>query len=205
MCSCARIGAAGRDAADQRQAQLRQAGQRQAVLLAVLAQARGVERAQCVRLQADAARGAAHQFDDALARQRLQVLFGGVGRAKAQFGGDLGAGGRGAGALDGALHQVEDLLLAVGELGAFDHGVRLLICPVTVFSSMIRHTMASIDGTVRDPGHRRHHCRHRRERDRQRRLPGGAAGRARPWWRRCRRWPAGRSNASRSPRSTART
>jgi hypothetical protein len=71
------------------------------------------------RLQADAARGAAHQFDHALARQGLQVLLGGVGRAEAQLGGDLGARGRGAGARDGALHQVEDLLLPGGELRAF--------------------------------------------------------------------------------------
>jgi hypothetical protein len=119
--------AAGGHAADQRQRQLRQAGQRQRVLLA----ARGVQRAQRVRLQADAARGAAHQFDHALAGQRLQVLLGGVGRLEAQFGGDLGARGRRAGALDGALHQVEDLLLARGELGASFHARAVLPCGAT--------------------------------------------------------------------------
>ena len=72
-------------------------------------------------LQADAARGAADQFDDALARQGLQVLLGGVGRLEAEFGGDLGAGGRRAGARDGALDQVQNLLLAGGELGRVDH------------------------------------------------------------------------------------
>ena len=80
--------------------------------------ARLVERAQCVRLQADAARGAADQLDHALARQRLQVLLGRVGRTKAELGGDLGARRRRAGALDRALHEVEDLLLAVGEFRA---------------------------------------------------------------------------------------
>ncbi len=100
--------AAGGDAAHQRQRQLREAGQRQAELRA----ARLVQRAQCVRLQADAARGAAHQFDDALACECLQMLFGRVGRAKAELGGDLGPRRRRAGALDGALHQLEDLLLA---------------------------------------------------------------------------------------------
>ena len=81
------------------------------------------ERAQCVRLQTDAARRAADQLDDALARQRLQVLLGGVGRPEAELVGDLGARGRCAGALDRALHEIEDLLLAVGELGRFVHGI----------------------------------------------------------------------------------
>jgi L-asparaginase len=64
--------------------------------------------------------------------------FGGVGRLEAQFGSDLCARRRGAGAFDGALHQVEDLLLAGGELRAFFHRVpieALEFCPVTVFSS----------------------------------------------------------------------
>ena len=74
--------AAGRHAADQRQRQLRQAGQRQRELLAQAGRACLVQRAQCVRLQPDAARGAADQFDHALAGQRLQVLLGRVGRAK---------------------------------------------------------------------------------------------------------------------------
>jgi hypothetical protein len=46
------------------------------------------------------------------------VLFGGVGGLEAQLGGNLGAGGRCAGACDGALDQVQNLLLAGGELWA---------------------------------------------------------------------------------------
>jgi hypothetical protein len=80
-----------------------------------------VDGAQRIALEPDAARGAADQFDDALARQRLQVLLGRVGRLEAELGGDLGAGGRRAGARDGALDQVQNLLLAGGELGRFDH------------------------------------------------------------------------------------
>ena len=118
MCSWARIGLPAATLPDQRQRELRQAGQRQAVLLA----ARLVERAQCARLQTNAARRAADQLDDAFAGQRLQVLLGRVGRAKAELVGDLGAGGRRASALDRALHEIEDLLLAVGEFGHLLHG-----------------------------------------------------------------------------------
>jgi hypothetical protein len=50
------------------------------------------------------------------------VFFGRIGRLEAQFGGDLGPGGGRAGALDRALHQIQDLLLAGGELGAFHVG-----------------------------------------------------------------------------------
>ena len=67
-------------------------------------------------LQADAARGAAHELDDALARQRLQMFFCRVGALEAEFGRDFGARGRGAGARDGALDQVQNLLLAGGKL-----------------------------------------------------------------------------------------
>ena len=109
--------AAGGDAADERQRELRQARQGQAELLA----ARLVERAQGVGLQTDAARRAADQLDHALARQRLQMLLGGVGRLEAELVGDLGARGRRAGALDRALDEIEDLLLAVGELRRFLH------------------------------------------------------------------------------------
>jgi hypothetical protein len=38
-----------------------------------------------------------------------------------QFGGDFGARGRRAGASDGALDQVQNLLLAGGELGRIEH------------------------------------------------------------------------------------
>ena len=75
-----------------------------------------------------------------LAGECLQVLLGRVGGSEAQFVGDLGAGRRGAGALDGALHEVEDLLLAIGQFGHLLHGVLqhvLTIYPVTVFSSSL--------------------------------------------------------------------
>ena len=49
------------------------------------------------------------------------MLLGGVGRLEAELVGDLGPGGRGAGALDRALDEIEDLLLTVGELGRFLH------------------------------------------------------------------------------------
>ena len=76
MCSCARM-ASRRHAADQRQRELRQALQRQAELL----DARFGEGAQC-QTSADAARGAAHQLDHALAGEGPQVLLGGIGRVK---------------------------------------------------------------------------------------------------------------------------
>ena len=69
-----------------------------------------------VALEPDAARGAADQLDDALACQRLQMFFGRVGGLEAEFGGDLGTRGRRAGARDGALDQVQNLLLAGGKL-----------------------------------------------------------------------------------------
>ena len=111
MCSCARIGlpAATRPTSGSESCARLGSGSEYCLPRAWL------QRAQCVRLQPDAARGAADQLDHALARQRLQVLLGGVGRLEAELVGDLGAGGRGAGALDRALHQVENLLLAVGE------------------------------------------------------------------------------------------
>ena len=59
--------------------------------------------------------------------ERLEVLFGGVGRAEAEFGGDFGAGRRCAGAFDGALHQVEDLLLAAGEFRGVEHDEAVLV------------------------------------------------------------------------------
>ena len=116
--------AAGGDAPDQRQRQLSKQRQR------VLPAARRIQRAQGVGLQADAARGAAHQFDGALARQRLQMLFGRIGRLEAQFGGDFGARRRRAGALDRALHQVQNLLLTRREFGAVFH--EWLLAPKSV-------------------------------------------------------------------------
>src|SRR5690606_13782498 len=56
------------------------------------------------------------ELDDTLARERLQVLLGGVGRAEPELRGDLGPGGREAGVGDVLLDQREDLLLARGEV-----------------------------------------------------------------------------------------
>ena len=82
------------------------------------------------------------------------MFFGGVGGFEAEFCRNFGAGGRRPCAGDGALDKIEDLLLAVGELGATEHvdsfkrlgknvtweklrGVikftSLFSCPVTVF------------------------------------------------------------------------
>ena len=150
--------------------------------------------AQCVRLQADAARGAAHQFDHAFARQRLQVVFGRIGRFETEFGGDFSACGRRTGAFDGALNQIQNLLLAVGQFGGFDHvqprclastiaAIRLKFYPVPVFSSSAQKNAKPIFESG-DPGHRRHDRRHRCPRGRQRRLHRRPAGRGAA--RRCR-------------------
>ena len=111
--------------ADQGQHQLRHAGQGQAValchllllcaLLNKLLSAMPVQRTQCVRLQTNAARGAADEFDGAFAGQRLQVFFGGVGRFETQLGGNFSACGRRAGVLNGGFDEIQNLLLAVGE------------------------------------------------------------------------------------------
>src|SRR2546429_9334742 len=52
------------------------------------------------------------------------VFLGSVGGLEAQRVGDFRAGGRRARAGDGGLDQVQDLLLAGGELGMVEHGVR---------------------------------------------------------------------------------
>jgi hypothetical protein len=51
-------------------------------------------------------------------RQGLQVFFGRVGGFEAELGGDFGACGRGAGAGNGALDKIEDLLLAISQFGS---------------------------------------------------------------------------------------
>jgi hypothetical protein len=89
---------AGGDAADERQAHLF---------------ADGV-------LQLDAARGAGNERDDPFARERAQVLFGSVGRAKTELAGDLGACGRHARFVDEALDETQDLGLAWCQVG---HGL----------------------------------------------------------------------------------
>ena len=53
------------------------------------------------------------------------MLFGGVRRAETQLAGNFRAGGRGAGALDRVAHEVQNLLLPVGELGAGLHCIVL--------------------------------------------------------------------------------
>ena len=114
MCSCARIGLPAATRPTSGSDSCARLGSGRLNWLA----ARLVERAQCVRLQTNAARRAADQLDHALSRQRLEMLLGGVGRLEAELVGDLGPRRRRAGALDRALHEVEDLLLAVGELRA---------------------------------------------------------------------------------------
>ena len=68
---------------------------------------------------------AADQFDHALAGQGLQVFFSGVGRAKTQFGGDLGPRGRCPRLGDGSLDEFENLLLPWREFGFIVHVVAL--------------------------------------------------------------------------------
>src|SRR5260370_42659770 len=63
-------------------------------------------------------------FRSTFAGQGLQVFLGSVGGLEAQRVGDFRAGGRRARAGDGGLDQVQDLLLAGGELGMVEHGVR---------------------------------------------------------------------------------
>ncbi|CAM2151105.1 hypothetical protein PT2222_250094 [Paraburkholderia tropica] len=103
--------AACRDAPDQRQRELHDAGVRQRELVRQVVGAGH---------QTDAARGARRKLDHTFAGQRAQMLFRRVGRAEAQFGGDLGARGRKAGALDRAADQIENLLLSCGEFGHVD-------------------------------------------------------------------------------------
>ncbi|OQC08090.1 MAG: hypothetical protein BWX79_01739 [Alphaproteobacteria bacterium ADurb.Bin100] len=103
----------GGNPSDERQGQLGQAGQGQGELF----HARFIDRPQGVAPEPDAARGATDQLDHAFAGQGLQVFFGGIGGLETEFGGDLGTGGGRTGACDGALDQVQNLLLAGGELG----------------------------------------------------------------------------------------
>src|SRR5690606_3509784 len=62
----------------------------------------------------DAARGAGDHLDRALAGQRLQMLFGGVGRFEAEFAGDIGAGRGIAGFVGIAANQIQNFLLTLG-------------------------------------------------------------------------------------------
>ena len=107
---------ASRNPADEGQRELGEGRNRQAEL------ARTVDGLQRFGFEPDAAGRAANQFEHAFASQRLQVFLGGVGRFETQFGGDFGAGGRGASAFDRVADQVEDLLLAGGKLGSVLHG-----------------------------------------------------------------------------------
>ena len=95
MFSSARIGRPAATRAHQRQAELL---------------AHGV-------LKLDAARGARQQLDDALARQRPQVLLGRIGRAETELGGDLGARRGHAGLREAALDEAQHPGLAGCEIG----------------------------------------------------------------------------------------
>jgi hypothetical protein len=90
-----------------------------------------VDGAQSVALEADAARGAADELDDAFAGQGLQVFLGGVGGFEPQLGGNFRPGGGRAGACNGTLDQVQNLLLTGGEfhreLGQVHHDDSLVL------------------------------------------------------------------------------
>jgi hypothetical protein len=88
---------------------------------------RFVDGTQGVAAQAYAARGSADELDDAFAGQGLQVFFSGIGRAKAQFCGDFSPGRRCAGSRNGALDQLQDLLLTRRELGTFGGKMREIV------------------------------------------------------------------------------
>src|SRR6266700_2898485 len=81
--------------------------------------------------EADAARGARGQLDRAFPVQDAQMLLGGVGRAVAERLGDLRAGGRKTGLLDGFADEVEDFALLGGEL--FGHGASVSVYLYTVY------------------------------------------------------------------------
>ena len=99
--------------AHQRQHQLRQGSQGQGK-----AGATGcVDVAHGIGAQTNAARGAADQVNHAFAGQGLQVFLGRVGRLETKGAGDLGPCWRCACACNGGLDQVQNLLLAGGELG----------------------------------------------------------------------------------------
>jgi hypothetical protein len=110
-------GRACSDTAHQRQQQRLHGGQRQGKDAA----AGCVDAAHGVHAQADAARSAADQLDHALAGQGLEVFLRGIGRLETQRAGDLGPGWGRASAADGRLDQIQNLLLAGGELGVV-HG-----------------------------------------------------------------------------------
>ena len=57
------------------------------------------------------------QRDDALARERAQVFFGGVRGFETELVGDFRARGRHAGFVNGALDEAQDFGLARGEIG----------------------------------------------------------------------------------------
>ncbi|MGF6368377.1 hypothetical protein OKW40_001127 [Paraburkholderia sp. RAU6.4a] len=136
-----------RDPADQRQRQLHQARMRQGEL---------IRRVLLPGQQADAARRAGREFDHALARQRAQMFFRGIGRTEAEFGGNFRASGRKAGAFDRAADQIENLLLSCGE---FCHG-HCMYEQVTVFLYSIRRissfTLSSAQGSRWGVVYRRH-------------------------------------------------
>src|SRR5690606_14740998 len=85
--------------------------------------ARFVQRSQRAGFQADAARGATEQFDDAFASQGLQVLFCRIGRTKAELGRYFSACGRCPCACNGPLDEFENFLLARREFGFIVHRV----------------------------------------------------------------------------------
>ena len=101
------------DAAHQWQHERRKGAQGQSKACA----ASGVDGAHGVGTQADATGGAADQINDAFAGQCLQVFFSGIGRLEAEGAGNLSARRWRTSARDAGLDEVQNLLLAGGELG----------------------------------------------------------------------------------------
>jgi hypothetical protein len=109
-------------------------------------------------------------LDHTFASQGLQVFFSGIGGFEAKFGGDFSPRGWCTGVLDGGLDQVQNLLLAGGELDRF-HGapaqsVGLRIqtkavwissnCIFNQFLSFGKHAFQNIPKNL-GIGHRWHH------------------------------------------------
>src|SRR6266699_3359475 len=98
--------------------------------------------------EADAARGARGQLDRAFPVQDAQMLLGGVGRAVAERLGDLRAGGRKTGLLDGFADEVEDFALLGGEL--FGHGASVSVYLYTVYVRLARGLLYLGAGSPRE-------------------------------------------------------
>ena len=77
--------------------------------------------------QPDAACRTGFENDDALFGERLEMLFGGVVRGKAEGAGDFGTRRRRAEDLQRVANEIEDFLLSRGEFD-HDHGLLFRYC-----------------------------------------------------------------------------